>query len=75
MYPLQRIRIASVHWRIASKVTAMEFVLLLAIFLTSTGYLVKGSVSQPPSTATVPTPSTESAPAADPVGEKQITVL
>ncbi|WP_250453044.1 hypothetical protein [Caballeronia sp. ATUFL_M2_KS44] len=53
----------------------MEFVLLLAIFLTSTGYLIKGSVSQAPPAATAPTAPAESEPAADSVREKQIAAL
>jgi hypothetical protein len=75
MHLLQRRRMPSLRWRIAFKVTAMEFVLLLAIFLTSSGYLIKGSVSQAPPAATAPTSPTENGPAADTVREKQIAVL
>ncbi|BBQ01131.1 hypothetical protein BSFA1_62590 (plasmid) [Burkholderia sp. SFA1] len=48
------------------KVNAMEFVLLLAIFLTSSGYLFKAAVPQNPPAATAPAAPAANAPAVDP---------
>ncbi|MFM0324235.1 hypothetical protein [Caballeronia glebae] len=58
----------------AGKVNAMEFVLLLAIFLTSSGYLFKASMPPTPPTANASAPPTANPAATESLSEKKATL-